>query len=47
MRKISISRLQFTGWIYYRVLKLSLTIADMAGLDDITQVHLAKLLQYR
>jgi magnesium chelatase family protein len=29
------------------VLKLSRTIADLAGADAITQVHLAEALQYR
>jgi len=44
--KIAICRKEFIAWTYRRVLKLSLRIADMAGSDDITQVHLAEALQY-
>ena len=32
---------------YHRVLKLSRTIADLAGSDDIQSVHLEEALQYR
>jgi magnesium chelatase family protein len=32
---------------YHRVLKLNRTIADLAGSEAITQVHLAEALQYR
>jgi len=39
--------LQLTAWAYHRVLKLSRTIADLAGSDAITQAHLAEALQYR
>ncbi len=40
-------QLQLTARAYHRVLKLSRTIADLAGEENITQVHLAEALQYR
>jgi len=40
-------QLQFTARAYHRVLKLSRTIADLAGAEAITQVHLAEAIQYR
>ena len=40
-------QLQLTARAYHRVLKLSRTIADLAGSGAITQVHLAEVLQYR
>ena len=39
-------RLELIAWVYHRVLKLSRTIAELAGAPDITQVHLAEALQY-
>jgi magnesium chelatase family protein len=36
-----------TARAYHRVLKLSRTMADLAGAEEITQVHLAEALQYR
>jgi len=42
-----VRQLQLTAWAYHRVLKLSRTIADLAGEEGITQVHLAEALQYR
>jgi len=38
---------QLTARAYHWVLKLSRTIADLAGSEAITQVHLAEALQYR
>jgi magnesium chelatase family protein len=40
-------QLQLTARVFYRVLKLSRTIADLAGSEAITQVHLAEELKYR
>jgi len=40
-------QLQLTARAYHRVLRLSRTIADLAGVEEITQVHLAEALQYR
>mgnify|MGYP001066703464 CR=1 FL=1 len=45
--KTTMRQLQLTARTYHRVLKLSRTIADLAGSEMITQVHLAEALQYR
>jgi len=45
--KTIVRPLLLTMWAYHRVLKLSRTIADFAGSEAITQVHLAEALQYR
>jgi magnesium chelatase family protein len=47
LMKTAMRQLQLTARAYHRVLKLSRTIADLAGEEDITQVHLAEALQYR
>ncbi|MDY6868425.1 MAG: ATP-binding protein, partial [Chloroflexota bacterium] len=47
LMKTAMRQLQLTARAYHRVLKLSRTIADLAGSDTITQVHLAEALQYR
>ncbi|MDY6866807.1 MAG: ATP-binding protein [Chloroflexota bacterium] len=47
LMKTAMRQLQLTARVYHRVLKLSRTIADLAGSDTITQVHLAEALQYR
>jgi magnesium chelatase family protein len=47
LMKTAMRQLQLTARAYHRVLKLSRTIADLAGAEDITQVHLAEALQYR
>jgi len=47
LMKIAMRQLQLTARTYHRVLKLSRTIADLAGSAAITQVHLAEALQYR
>jgi magnesium chelatase family protein len=47
LMKTAMRQLQLTARAYHRVLKLSRTIADLAGLEAITQVHLAEALQYR
>ena len=40
-------QMQLSARAYHRVLKLSRTIADLAGEEDITPTHLAEALQYR
>ena len=45
--KTAIRQLQITARIYHRALKLSRTIADLAGYEAIVQVHLAEVPQYR
>ena len=47
LMKTAMRQLQLTARAYHRVLKLARTIADLAGADEITQVHLAEALQYR
>ena len=41
------SQMQLSARAYHRVLKLSRTIADLAGEKDIISQHLAEALQYR
>ncbi len=40
-------QMQLTARAYYRMLKLTRTIADLAGEEKITSAHLAEALQYR
>jgi len=47
LMKTAMRQLRLMARAYHRVLKLSRTIADLAGADGITQVHLAEALQYR
>jgi len=47
LMKTAMRQLQLTARAYHRVLKLSRTIADLAGSEAITQVYLAEALQYR
>ena len=47
LMKTTMRQLQLTARAYHRVLKLARTIADLAGAEEITQVHLAEALQYR
>jgi magnesium chelatase family protein len=47
LMKTAMRQLQLTARAYQRVLKLSRTIADLAGAGEITQVLLAEALQYR
>ncbi len=47
LMKTAMSQLQLSARAYHRVLKLSRTIADLAGSEDIAPQHLAEALQYR
>ena len=47
LMKTAMRQLQLTARAYHRMLKLSRTIADLAGSEVITQVHLLEALQYR
>ncbi|QRN84134.1 YifB family Mg chelatase-like AAA ATPase [Chloroflexota bacterium] len=47
LMKTAMRQLQLTARAYHRVLKLARTIADLAGAETISQVHLAEALQYR
>ena len=43
----AVDRLGLTGRAHDRVLKVALTIADLAGMDHVSRDHLAEALQYR
>jgi magnesium chelatase family protein len=45
--KTAVNNLHLSARSYHRVLKISRTIADLAGLDKIASAHLAEALQYR
>jgi magnesium chelatase family protein len=45
--KQAMQQLGLSARAYHRVLKLARTIADLAGADDLTPVHLAEAIQYR
>jgi len=45
--KTAVNNLHLSARSYHRVLKISRTIADLAGLEKINVVHLAEALQYR
>lgn len=43
----AVTHMNLSARSYHRILKLSRTIADLAGLEDITTEHVAEALQYR
>jgi magnesium chelatase family protein len=45
--RAAMSQLQLSARAYHRILKLSRTIADLAGSDAIWSPHLEEALQYR
>jgi len=47
LMRAAMSQLNLSARAYHRILKLSHTIADLAGSDEIHSTHLAEALQYR
>ncbi len=47
LMRAAMSQLQLSARAYHRILKLSRTIADLAGSEEIQSGHLAEALQYR
>jgi len=47
LMRTAMKQMQLSARAYHRVLKLSRTIADLAGDDEIAPTHLAEALQYR
>jgi magnesium chelatase family protein len=47
LMRSAMSQMQLSARAYHRVLKLSRTIADLAGESEIATQHLAEALQYQ
>ena len=47
LMRSAMNQMQLSARAYHRVLKLSRTIADLAGEEKISPQHLAEALQYR
>jgi magnesium chelatase family protein len=47
LMRAAMSQMNLSARAYHRILKLSRTIADLAGSEDIQSAHLAEALQYR
>jgi magnesium chelatase family protein len=47
LMRAAMTQLNLSARAYHRILKLSRTIADLAGCEGIQSVHLAEALQYR
>jgi magnesium chelatase family protein len=47
LMEVAVERLGFSPRVYHRILKVSRTIADLEGSEQIETAHLAEALQYR